>query len=221
MTETVDSTDAQLRDAVLEELSWTPGVDASELGVAAAGGAVALSGAVGSYPERLLAEEAVQRVYGVTAIDSDIVVHSTWRPADDLDIAREAAETLWDAVDVPDTVTVTVDHQVVHLSGQVTWRHQRDAADRAVRYIQGVNAVENVIVIRPRVPTVGMETAIVAAYSRHADLHGEDITVTTGANGLVILGGTVSSWSRLHAAEQVSWSAPGVTAVANHLQIQL
>lgn len=220
MTQTIDSADTRLRDAVLEELSWTPGVDTAGLHVRVAGGSVGLSGAVGSYPERLLVEEAVQRVFGVTALDSDVVVRSTWAAAEDRDIARGAAEALWDAVDVPDTVTVSVDHQVVHLSGQVTWRHQRDAAARAVRYIRGVNAVDNLIVIRPGVPVAGTKTAILAAYSRHADLHGEDITVTTEADGLIILDGTVSSWSRRHAAEQVSWFAPGVTAIANHLHIQ-
>ncbi len=61
-------------------LFWTPGIDASQVQVAAAGGAVAQSGAVGNYPETFVAEQPAELVSGVTAIDQDTVVHSTGRP---------------------------------------------------------------------------------------------------------------------------------------------
>ncbi len=52
----------------------------------------------------------------------------------------------WD-VCVPPTVTARVEQGEVILEGQVTWNHERDAAERAVRYLVGVSAVSNEITL--------------------------------------------------------------------------
>lgn len=220
MTDTLDRTDTELTSAVRRELRWSADVAGDRVQVSVTGGTVTLGGTVDSYPEKLLAEQAVRRVHGVTAVTGQIVVASTWATADDVDIAREAGDGLWDAVDVPDSVTVTVHDRVVVLSGAVTWQHQREAAARVVRYVRGVNAVVNDIVLHPGVVAAGMRTAIVDAFLRNAELKDEDITVTTETSGLVILDGTVDSWTRVREAERVCWSAPGATAVANHLTLR-
>ncbi|MGZ6855275.1 MAG: BON domain-containing protein, partial [Mycobacteriaceae bacterium] len=68
MTQAQRIPDDELKDAVVEELRWTPSVNSTHIGVAVTDGAVTLSGEVETYPEKALAEKAAQRVRGVTAI---------------------------------------------------------------------------------------------------------------------------------------------------------
>jgi osmotically-inducible protein OsmY len=52
MTQTQQRSDAQLKDAVVDELEWTPSVNSTHIGVAVDHGAVTLSGEVDSYPAK-------------------------------------------------------------------------------------------------------------------------------------------------------------------------
>lgn len=63
-TEHIDDRDVQR--AVSQELQWTPGLDDAAIGVAVTDGAVALSGEVNSYSERLTVKHAALRVRGVS-----------------------------------------------------------------------------------------------------------------------------------------------------------
>ena len=212
--------DVDLKSAVLAELSWIPGISSTHIGVAVADGAVTLSGEVGSFPEKLLAGKATARVRGVRAIAQEITVRSDWGAANDTDIAREAGEAVHRAVDVPEGVHVAVRSHVVTLSGSVPWQHQREAAGRAVAFIQGVSGVLNTIELRPTAAAVGIKAAIGAALVRSAQLEGKHITVTEDTDGVVTLEGTVRSWAERRAAEHACWSAPGVTGVRDHLRIE-
>jgi osmotically-inducible protein OsmY len=219
MTQTLQRTDADLKDAVADELAWTPSVNGTHIGVAVDHGAVTLSGEVDSYPERLLAEKAALRVRGVTAVAEEVTVRNTWAAPTDADIAREAVEALARAVDVPpDSIKAVVQNRFITLSGLVTWHYQREAAGRAVRYLKGIAGVLNTIAIKPTVSSAGLKSAISAALVRNAQLEGQHITVTADA-GLVTLEGTVHSSSEHRQATNVAWSAPGVTNVMNRLRI--
>ncbi len=44
--------------------------------------------------------------------------------------------------------------------------------------------------------------------------------MTTSADGLATLEGTVRSWAESGDAEDAGWAAPGVTGVSNRLQIE-
>jgi len=86
----------------------------------------------------------VLRVRGVTAVAEEITVRTTWADANDTDIAREVAEALDRAVDVPPaSVKAVVHNGAITLSGNASWHHQREAATRAVRYLKGVTAQTN------------------------------------------------------------------------------
>jgi osmotically-inducible protein OsmY len=218
MTQTLHRTDAELKDAVADELGWTPSVNSDHIGVAVDNGAVTLSGEVNTYPERLQAEKAVLRVRGVTAVAEEITVRNTWGAANDADVAREASQALERAVNVPDSVKAVVHDHFITLSGPVTWHYQREAAERAVRYLRGVSGVHNALTIKPTVSAAGLKAAIGAALVRNAQLEGKHINVTADA-GVVTLEGTVHSWSEQRQATNAAWSAPGVTSVMNHLRI--
>ncbi|HEV3359251.1 MAG TPA: BON domain-containing protein [Pseudonocardiaceae bacterium] len=211
--------DNELKDAVVQELKWTPSVNSAHIGVAVNGGAVTLSGEVDSFPEKMLASRAVERVHGVTAIAQEITVQSQLSEVTDTDIAMQAGDAIQRAVDVPETVKVAVHNHVITLSGSVQWHYQRQAADRAVDYLKGVQAVVNTIAIRPTVSAENIKTAIRAALMRDAQIESQHITVNTDKAGVVTLEGTVNSWPQRRQAENVSWSAPGVTEVVDHLSV--
>lgn len=210
-----------MRDAVAAELAWTPNVNATNIGVAVIDGVVTLSGEVLSYPEREQAERAALRVRGVPAIADEIEVHLPGNAPSDSDIARQAAEMLDRAVDVPEgAVQAAVHHQIVTLSGDVSWQYQRAAAHRAVAYLKGVTAVVNNIRITPQPSVADTKSAITAALIRNARVEARNIDVATRPDGTVTLTGTTNSWHERRQAEHAAWSAPGVTAVENLLRVR-
>jgi osmotically-inducible protein OsmY len=219
MTRTQVVTDVHLNNAVIDELTWQPSVDSAKIRVKTHRGVVTLSGEVGSFPERLLAEQAALRVRGVTAVAEEITVRHDDGGPSDADIARRATEALEHAVDVPGhVVQVVVCDHVVTLTGMITWQFQRDAADRAVRYIPGVTGVHNAMTIKPTVSAIDLKSAITSALVRNAALEGGSITVTTELGSVTLEGRVRSSSERLQAG-YTAWAAPGVTDVANLLQI--
>ena len=220
-------TDTELKQAVIDELSWLPYLNDTRIGVAVADGAVMLSGEVDSYPEKLQAENAAMRVRGVTAIAEELTVHDKWQGTDDLDIARDATLALDRAVNVPDdSVTATVRDHHITLSGHVPWQYQRESAARAVRYLKGVTGLHNMIDIEPIASAtgvtsaIGIKTAISAALIRSAEFDGRNITVHASDHGEVRLEGVVRSQHEREAAQRAAWFAPGVIAVVNNLQIR-
>jgi BON domain len=66
--------DHALRDAVWSELACDSALDAAGLDVVVAGGTVTVTGSVGSYPERVAAVRAVERVYGISGVVDEIQV---------------------------------------------------------------------------------------------------------------------------------------------------
>jgi osmotically-inducible protein OsmY len=81
--------------------------------------------------------------------------------------------------------------------------------------------VTNLISVQPWVTPSPeeLERRIEAALIRSAETDAERITVDVG-DGRVVLKGTVRSWAERQEAERESWSAPGVTAVENHIVIE-
>lgn len=217
---TTHSQDTDIRNAVQRELGWLPSVDSTHLGVAVAGGVVTLTGEVDTYPEKVLAGKAAQRVHGVVGLAQEITVHNQWSALNDADIARECGEALHRSIDVPNAVQVSVENHAVTLSGAVQWQFERAAAVRTVQYLKGVTAVQDKITIRTKVVAVDLKAAIEAAILRNAQLESDSISVSVQAGGGVTLTGKVGSWAESRQAEHACWAAPGVTEVHNHLSLQ-
>lgn len=220
MTLALQASDTQVRGSVARELAWTAGVDDTDIRVIVTGAQVTLAGTVGSYPEKLLAESTAAGVRGVAAVDGRLSVRETPEVITDAELARRACEALRRTVQIPDAVGVTVHDHAVVLSGEVRWDFEREAAVRAVRYLRGVRSIENTMTIGRRVLMAGTRTNIVEALGRNSDVAGERVTVTTEAEGLVILDGDLGSAAEVSRAEQVAWSAPGVNAVSNHIGVR-
>ena len=211
----------ELQKKVLEALDWEPGLEAKEIGVAANGGVVTMTGIVRSYADRFTAERVVKRLSGVKAIANDLEVRlpGDFRRSDG-DLAAAAVRALeWD-VQVPnDRIKIRVADGWLTLEGQVEWQYQRQSAEHAVRNLMGVRGVSNQLTLTPRVTPADLKNRIEAAFKRTAELEARGIRVETTAGGKVILTGSVHSWSEREEAEDAVWAAPGVNVVEDQLGV--
>jgi osmotically-inducible protein OsmY len=212
--------DSQLKEDVMEELAFEPSINETAIGVAVKGGVVTLSGTVDNFAQRRTAEFCAERISGVRAIADDLEVKlPNALTRTDTDIAGAAAGALqWD-VEVPDGVKVRVENGWVFLDGSVQWQYQKSAAERAVRYLNGVRGVTNLLTLKQlKVSEVDVTSKIRAALRRTADKEADRITVET-SDGRVTLRGKVRSWAEREDAERAAWSAAGVRDVVDSISI--
>jgi osmotically-inducible protein OsmY len=214
-------TNTELQCDVTNELLFEPSVDASNIDVTVKDGVVTLTGKVCSYAEKYAAEEAAERVTGVTAVIDEMKVElPSAHKRDDNDIAQAARNALaWDVWVPQDAIKVKVQHGWVTLEGTVDYKYQQTAAEDDVQDLTGVVGVTNLITVKqPVVAPAELKVTIKNAMSRAAELDGEDIDVVVDGNKLT-LRGTVSSWAERDEAERAAWSAPGVCDVDDQLEI--
>ena len=220
MTQTIRSNDKDLQANVTDELRFNPSIDAALVGVSVDDGVVTLSGNVRSLPERHAAKRAAMRVCGVKTISDNMVVRNPDPSGPkDTDIRDAANQMLSWTVDVPsDAVKVSVHDHTITLSGTVAWQYQREAAARAVMSIKGITSVNNTISLTTTAPNTGLKAVIDAAIKRNAQLDSREITAEI-TGGDVKLHGNVRSCAERRQAENVAWSAAGVTSVHNNLNV--
>jgi osmotically-inducible protein OsmY len=151
----------------------------------------------------------------------------------DTDLKQTVVEELaWDpsidsthiGVSVTDgsvTLSGEVDH-VITLSGE-GWHFQRQAAERAVRYLVGVRDVVNKIGLRTSPPAraSAITSSIDKAFARSEVTDRSHGSVTCGPNGAVTVDGTVRSWDERRQCEDAAWAASGVRRVIDNLQVSL
>jgi osmotically-inducible protein OsmY len=212
--------DKDLQADVMRELEWEPSVESAGIGVAAKEGAIILSGHVGSYAEKVAADKAARRVYGVRAVADELVVELPRHNLhDDTDIAETIARLLEWSVTVPKgAVTAKVSKGIVTLEGKVDWEYQLEAASKLVRGLAGVKAVINLVAVRPKAHDKEIKSKITEALHRQAQLDARRIWLET-SDGKIILHGQVSSWSEAETARKAAAAAPGVTKVESRLAI--
>jgi osmotically-inducible protein OsmY len=212
--------DIALQRDVMDELSFAPNVNPTDIGVAVKEGVVTLSGHVSSYAEKFEAERAAKRVYGVKAVANEIEVRlpgSSVRTDDD--IAADAVKALQSNVLVPaDRIKVTVRNAWVTLEGEVDWQFQRDEAERSVRNLRGVLGISDMITVKPHVSPEDVKQKIEDALKRSAEMDARRVDVQVH-DGEVVLRGNVRSWYEREEAERAAWAAPGVRRVEDLITI--
>lgn len=181
---------------------------------------VTLAGYVQSYAQKRAAEHAVTKVAGVRAVAEDIQVKlPTSSQRSDTEIAHAAINALkWDT-EVPDELIKTkVENGWITLDGAIEFFYQKGAAERCVRFLNGVKGVTNIISVKPGVATTKVSQNIEAALKRRAEGDAGRIMVDT-SDGQVTLTGSVHSWLELKEAENAAWATPGVRSVEDRLAI--
>lgn len=208
----------ELRDRVERQLQWEPEVTSTDIGVAAADGVVTLSGTVTSFTEKLAAERAAQKTFGVKAVANDLEVSPLLKTTDS-EIASAAVKALDMRANVPkNSVDIVVKGGYIYLRGTVDWKFQKDSAGAAVAHLPGARGVINEIEIKHMISNVDVHHEIEAAFRRNAELDARRLSVTSSGS-TVELWGNVHTWNEKREAERAAWAAPGVTAVKNHLYI--
>lgn len=213
--------DSRLQQDVLDELDFEPSINAAHIGVTADKGVITLSGHVGSYAEKVAAEEAARRVRGVHAIAQEIEVrHPSDKKTSDDEIAGRALSILrWNAVVPDEDIQIKVQDGWVTLLGEVEWQFQRVAAESGIRRLSGVAGVINQITLRSRIEPKDVESRIEEALKRSAEVEAHAIHVSSLGGGKVALEGKVHDWQEREAVKRAAWSAPGVLAIEDRLQI--
>ncbi|HMG54294.1 MAG TPA: BON domain-containing protein [Kofleriaceae bacterium] len=149
------NTDSDLKTDVTRELAGDTRIDETGIGVSARHGVVTLTGTVGSWAEKHVADEAAHRVEGVLDVANDIEIKPSWSPIrSDAGIAEAVRVALTGNRLVPDQrIRSTVaDHGAVTLFGTVNTLAQREEAEHLVRDLEGVRYVINELIVDP--PTV-------------------------------------------------------------------
>jgi osmotically-inducible protein OsmY len=209
-----------LEQDVKDELWYDPMIDAAQIAVSAADGVVTLRGTVGSLPQKIGAGRDAKRVSGVREVKNDLDVRLV--VGDEHDDAELRAKVLQAFVlnsQVPSTVDAEVKDDYVTLKGRVEWNFERQAAEAAAGNVPGVRGVRSEIVLAPAPNVSDIEQTITQAYQRIATLDADNLSVR-GSNGTVTLSGWVSSWAEHDAAIDAAWSAPGVTAVKDEIDVR-
>ena len=98
------------------------------------------------------------------------------------------------------------------------WQHQKDAATRAVAGINGVKGVDNLVNVNPALGAEDIKEKIQNALKRSPAIEDRNVLVEV-IGDRVVLHGQVRSASEREEAERIAWSAPGLTDVANHIQV--
>jgi VCBS repeat-containing protein len=210
----------QLQLDVQEELKWDPKVDARHIVVTAHEAAVTLTGYVPTYFDKMRAIAAAEHVHGVKAVADELEVHlHQAHSKEDSDIADSVIHILeWNTALSDQDIKATISNGRVTLTGEVDWNYQRDEAERAVDHLVGVTSITNQITVKPRVAAAKVEKQITNALARHAALDARQIHVTMSGTKAV-LSGHVHCFDEARIARNAAWSAPGISAVDDHLLV--
>lgn len=212
--------DIQLQKNIVDELSYTPNVNSTTIGVAVKNGIVTLTNTVSSWTEKIAVDNAVKKIAGVKGIANELEIDlPSLHKRNDTDIADAAVRQLEWNVSVPDKeIKVEVEKGVLTLTGKVEWEYQKCAAEKAVENIFGVKRVVNRIDVTPVLSAKEVKHDIEEALKRMAQIEANKIKVETQGNK-AILRGSVDSWFIREEAEKAAWMAPGISIVENYIGI--
>ncbi len=213
-------TDQDMQKDITAELKWDSSLRDDDIAVGVREGIVTLGGFVDSLADKGKAERVAARVKGVRAVVNEIEVKlPTWSQRADPDIARAVLDALkWNIAVPHEHLRVKVEDGWVTLEGEVPWYHQKEAAERSVRFLTGVRGVLNLVTLKAQPTPRDVKKRIKDALHRAVEFDAEHITVEVEGNRAV-LQGSVRSFAELQDAERAARNAPGITEVVNRLGV--
>jgi len=148
--------DKGLHRTIIDVLDDEPRINAARIGVAVEKGIATLTGRVGCLAEKVAAEQAVRRVRGVRGVVLALGICEASRQSSrtgvDDEIARRARVVIaWHLHLQESSITVQVHDGWVTLTGTVEDAYERQEAEVAVRKLENVLGVTNLLHIRAAV----------------------------------------------------------------------
>jgi osmotically-inducible protein OsmY len=215
--------DSDIRRDVEQELDSDPEIGSRDIAVSVRNGVVTLAGFVRSIGEKAQAETDAKRVAGVVGLANDIEVRlPLFGGKPDPEIAREVVARIQSEMPtLREQIRVRVAGGRVTLEGEVGSHEQRAIVEDLSRTVKGIKRISNDIVVKSPILPLEIKYRIAVAFERGAEIDADSITVEIGANGTIILEGSVRSWAEREEAERVAWAAPGVTQVDNRITISV
>ncbi|WP_321937756.1 BON domain-containing protein [Paraburkholderia sp. J8-2] len=210
--------DTQLKQDVLDELTFDPALDASRIRAEVANGVVTLTGSAPSLAQTHAAERAAWRVSGVRSVVARmrVDVPVTDSPGDE-EIADMVRAVLHWTAGVPQrAVEVEVKDGHLFLRGAVEWEWQRELAIRSLVRLRGVTGITNRVEAHRRTDASKISERIGRALLHYAEDEATRIHVEI-SDGVVTLKGTVASEAERAVARGAAWAQPGVSAVIDEL----
>jgi len=138
-----------IRAAVIDDLTFDPDVDASDIGIEEIDGGVVLTGSVPSYPQYVQAAAVAARAAGVRCVRNHLqVALPPGDHRDDPTLVAMASDALTLCSAVPEGVEATAKDGDITLTGSVSTGTEREAAEVMVAELTGVRSVRNDIQIR-------------------------------------------------------------------------
>ena len=136
-------------DALADELTFDPDVDASGITVRTLNGEIIVAGTVPSYPQYLAATAAAQRIAGARNVRNDLEIRLPPDDVrDDTELAKEANDALTLNEATPVGVAAKAANGDVVLTGVARNATERAAAELLVAALTGVRRVTNNIEVR-------------------------------------------------------------------------
>ena len=210
---------SKLYAKVMAKLKFEPSLDESDITVAiknknGVDNIVVLGGKVGTYAEKQIAEEAVEKIESVRGVANEIEVDlSSINEKNDVDIAQAALNSLrWTVLIPHEKIKVAVEKGCITLVGEVEHYYQKNRAYDAVKNLPGVTYVINEINVLANISPVDVMDNIREEFERNARIDANNIQVEVEGSE-VTLKGEVKSLDEYREAENAAWAVPGVTEV--------
>lgn len=209
-----------IREAVEQELSYDPLVDAAGITVKNINGVVALNGTVPSYPHYLEAARAAWRIAGVTEVHNHLeVVLPPGDVRDDAMLTTAANNALAANVNVPEGVEAMAKDGNLTLAGAVKYGSQRLAVEDVVSGLTGVRSVRNKIQVVFDVEPGDVKRLVTDALDRNALVLDDSHVVVDVRGNTVVLIGHVRTRAERDAVVGAAWMGHGVMVVLDELEI--
>jgi len=195
-------------------------IPSHKIDVSTVNGVVTLSGSVDSYYAKLEAEDAAESVKGVLAVINNIDVKPFVRL--DSQIRGDVISALVaDPVAESFEIDVSVQDGIVTLTGKVDSYTEKSVAEKIAEGVKGVADVKNELTYDFVTDRTDLDIKKDIEYRLKTDASIDSGLITVTVNdGKVTLGGSAGSAAEKTEASSEAWVVPGVTSIANKIDVK-
>ncbi|MDG5815617.1 BON domain-containing protein [Chitinispirillales bacterium ANBcel5] len=215
----MNKTDEQLKEKILEQLSWDVRLEEAQIGAEVSKSRVRLYGWVTSLEQLMDAELSVFRVRGVKEVESDLKIKVAPSPDEQLKNFIEQTLTSHSEIDEREIV-ITVEDGVISIDGTVDALWKKDRVQSIVSSTSGVAVIINRLTVASSQKNDDKLIAqdIEQQFEKIPEIDPKETTVIV-TDGVVELRGKVPFLPAWLHAEFLARHTKGVKDVINNLLI--